>query len=644
VDVIAVRCVVKVQREKKAITYRKVRDLKGTFPEAGFEFLGDTFTHLLGAVHNPERHPQDVDSQDLQNDAILAWAAEGKTAVLFQRGHNLMTGQNHAVCVGHAWYTAGRRGRPPAKEHWVLRASADSRLQRLFCGDADDLAAALPDILAGKPAVVPRMLGSFQVVSERTGPIRWRRADRDEADGTKVGDAPGFSHRGQVQPTGTANGPGPRKAKILWVHKSPDHFIAPLVPGARDLFASSLGGFNLPGLHAFALEPAGERQLHWSKTVPLLRQPIAGAPALLNGGKTELLVFGDGFHTDEGSWLRCVRAADGFPLWQLPVAGKLVHFEGTPTIAGDGQNRRLYVGGGSAGVLCIGPGRLTLDGKEHDLTGVQAVLEKHWQGLLAKYEVEKKKDPEFALPPDESMLPRPAPRQLWQEGKDRWHVDAPVAVIEDRVLAASAFLDDEKEGERALVCLKASDGALVWKTPLKLNPWAGPTVGPYVLVGCSSIRLEPKALTGARGEVVAVELDTGKVRWRQDVPGGVLSAIAVRAGMAIFTATDGKVRAWDAFTGQEKWTYDAQAPFFAGPAVTKDTVYAAGLKGTIHALDLATGKRRWELDLGSDPATKAPAMVYGAPVVHRGRLYVATCNFGEKNAKAANVVVCIGDE
>jgi hypothetical protein len=32
----------------------------------------------------------------------------------------------------------------------------------------------------------------------------------------------------------------------------------------------------------------------------------------------------------------------------------------------------------------------------------------------------------------------------------------------------------------------------------------------------------------------------------------VLSAIAVRDGLAIFTATDGKVRAWDAFTGQER--------------------------------------------------------------------------------------------
>src|SRR5262249_50397408 len=160
---IAVLRVERVNREKKGITYRKVRDLKGTFPQARFEFFGETFTHILGPIHNPERHRQDVDSQELQNDAILAWAAEGKTAVIFLRGQNLSTGQNHAVCVGHAWYTAGRRGRPPAGEHWVLRGSADSRLQRLFCGDADELVAALENILAGKQATVPRMLGPLDL-------------------------------------------------------------------------------------------------------------------------------------------------------------------------------------------------------------------------------------------------------------------------------------------------------------------------------------------------------------------------------------------------------------------------------------------------------------------------------------------------
>jgi outer membrane protein assembly factor BamB len=628
-DAIAVLRVEKVNQEKKGIVYRKLRDLKGSFPKPTKQF-GDTFTHVLRTSPTADWHRQDSANQDLQNGAILAWAAEGKTAVIFQRGGE------QAICIGHCWYTT--RGNPPPKEQWVLAAGSDSRYTRFFCGDVDGLVAAVNDLLAGKAVVVPHMVGTPRMLSDRTAPIRRVRADRAEPQrefySPFYGQAAWSTHRGNPQRTG-ADGPGPKAPKILWVHHSPEHYVAPLVPGTKELFASGLGASNSPAFQALDLDPVGAKQQRWSKQAPFLTRPIAGAPALVQG-HTAMLVFGDGFHSAEGATLRCLRAADGFPLWQLPVAGKLVHFEGTPTFV----DRKLYLGGGGAGVLCIEPGRVTFDGREQDLAFVQAVLEQRWKDLRAKYEAERKKDPQFAQSPDEARLPQPAPKRLWQQGQDKWHVDAPVAVVDDRVLAASAYLD-EKVGECVLVCLKAGDGAVLWKTPLQLNPWSGPTVGPYVLVGCSSIRLEPKSIAGAKGEVVAIELDSGTVKWRKEVPGGVLSSVAVKAGMAIFTATDGKIRADDAFTGLEKWSYDAKEPFFAGPAVSDKTVYAADLKGVVHAVGLADGKREWVLDLAADPATKTPGLVYGSPIVHGGRLYLATGNPGKD---AANVVVCIGDK
>jgi outer membrane protein assembly factor BamB len=648
---IAVVKVEKFDRDKKAIVYSKVRDLKGTFPGPAHhptKELAGVFTVIL---RDPPKsfHPADLANQDQLDEAVLALSAEGKTAVIFQKSGLV------SVCVGRAWYTFAIR---QASERIPQRGAADSRFSRIFCGEVEELIAAVTDIAAGKEVVVPRMVGSNRMLNDRTAPIRRRRADRaDSLDMDTFGKDRGWgqndylspfldqgawaTHRGNPQRTGADDGPGPKAPKVLWVHKSDSHFIAPLVPGARDLYASSLGAFNSPGFHALALDPAGEKQLRWAMGAPLLRQPIAGAPALLQlRPEMQALVFGDGFHTDEGSSLRCVRASDGFPLWQLPVAGKLVHFEGTPTVV----NSKLYVGGGNAGVLCLEPGRVMFEGKEQDLALVQAALDQRWKELHARYSEEKKKDPEFALPPDEAMLPRATPRRIWQQGQERWHVDAPVAVLEESVLAASAYLDDEKYGERALVRLKAGDGEVLWTAPLKFNPWAGPTVGPYVIVGCSSIRMDPKAVADARGEVVAVELDTGKVKWRKEVPGGVLSSVSVKAGMAIFTATDGKVRAWDAFTGQEKWAYDARTPFFAGPAVANNMIYVADLKGVVHALNLTDGKPEWTLDLGKEPATRTSGMVYGSPIVHRGRLYLATCNLGAKTAPSRNVVACIGEK
>src|SRR5262249_35288338 len=198
--------------------------------------------------------------------------------------------------------------------------------------------------------------------------------------------------------------------------------------------------------------------------------------------------------------LHCIDAAGGLPIWELVVPGKLVHLEGAPTIS----EENVYIGGGNAGVLCVDLNRVTLDGKEQDLAAVRKLLEAKWKELVAAYEKEKQVDPDFAIPPTEDALPRPVPKVVWQKGRDAWHVDSGVAVAQGKVFVASAFLDDEKTGERALLCLDAGDGRTIWKAPLKLNPWGGPTLaGDLALVACSSIRFDPKQIPGATGEIVA---------------------------------------------------------------------------------------------------------------------------------------------
>jgi hypothetical protein len=246
-DTIAVLRVEKVNREKRGIVFSKVRDLKGTFPSQG-KYFGDTFTHVIRESANdwlmakPHNHV-DADRLELQNQAILAWAAEGKNAVIFQRGGE------HAICTGHYWYTArpgvsgGRPGnpsdvayksnkdKPPEKEQWVYGGASDPRFSRFFCGDVEELIAAVTDLRAGKTdVVVPRMVGTAKMVSERTGPILRFRADREEIPGRSLwlGDdtgngvvarppkefsnpfrdqAPWGTHRGGPQRTGADLGP-----------------------------------------------------------------------------------------------------------------------------------------------------------------------------------------------------------------------------------------------------------------------------------------------------------------------------------------------------------------------------------------------------------------------------------------------------
>lgn len=444
------------------------------------------------------------------------------------------------------------------------------------------------------------------------------------------------THRGSVARTGNVDGgPGPAKPEVAWVQRAGEHYLASPSSDGQAVFVSALGAFNSAQLQALTLGGNPAQRVRWAKGPPYLKLPLVSSPAIAQG----LLVFGDGMHQTDGAVLHALRADSGLPLWQFSVPGNLVHLEGGPAIA-DGK---VYMGGGNAGVLCVDTNRLELDGRQVDRAAVEDDLRRRWEQLIAKYEQEKKVDPDFAVPPSEDALPKPRPQQVWQKGAGEWHVDAPLAVVGGFVYVASAFLDAERTGERALLALDAKDGRVVWKTSLNFNPWSGPTVaGDLILIGGSNIRLEPRDIPQGRGEVLAIQRTDGRVKWRRDVPGGVVSSIATVGSLLIFTATDGKVRAWDVATGQDRWTWDGGAPYFAGPAVAGTTVYCANLQGVVHALNLADGQSQWQLALASHPDIRAPGQVYGSPIVVGGRLIVATCNLAATGERQPTVVVCIG--
>jgi outer membrane protein assembly factor BamB len=448
--------------------------------------------------------------------------------------------------------------------------------------------------------------------------------------------------RGNAQRTGNVDGKaGPSKGPmVLWVHESTDQYISVGSPGERAVFVPALGTLNSGVMAAMStdLGAAPEKRVLWSKSQPAIKLPTVCSPAVA-GGK---LIFGDGMHQNSNPTLYCVDAATGASVWQLAVGGDLTHIEGTPTVA----NGKAYFGAGSGGVICIDTERVTLDGKETDAAGVAATIAAKWKELQAKYEEDKKKDPDFAIPPSEDALPKPSPKVLWRQGDGQgghkaWHVDSPVAVVGDRVLVASAYLDTEKTGDRAVICLGAADGAVKWRAELPHNRWGGPTVAGHLwLVGSCSLRFERDKVRGAAGAVVAIGLADGQVKWRKEVGAGVLSPVAVSRDTAIFTTTGGKVCAVVAKSGADKWTYAGKAPFFAGAAVAGEIAYTADLNGVVHAIGLADGKAKWKLDIGKE--TKAPGRVYGSPVVDGGRVYVSTCNLDAAEARKT-VVVCIGE-
>jgi outer membrane protein assembly factor BamB len=448
---------------------------------------------------------------------------------------------------------------------------------------------------------------------------------------------PWATYRGNPARTGnTDNQPGPDKPAVLWALKSQDHFVASPVPVKDGIYLAGIGAFNRPTISVFPFAAKNPPQPTWTKSAPYLKLASVSSPAIVS----DYLVFGDGMHQDSGGVLHCIDAKTSKPLWQLTLPGNLIHLEGAPVVVGG----KVYIGGGAAGVLCVELEKAALDGKEYDLPTIAKMQEAKWKELVTKYEEAKAKKDDFAIPPDDGQLLKFTPKRVWQKGEQKWHVDAPVNIAGDVLLVPTAYLDKEKVGERALYALHSTTGETAWKRELPFNPWGGATVaGDLAIVTGSSIGYYYKELRGAKGDLTALDLKTGTIKWRKEIPtGGVVGCAAASDGLVVCTATDGKVRAYKLADGERAWLYDAKLPFFAPPAIAGGVVYAADLAGTIHALDLKTGAVKWTFNLAKE--TGAPGMVYGGITVHGGKLIVATCNLDGPSAGKETVVVCLGSK
>jgi outer membrane protein assembly factor BamB len=78
------------------------------------------------------------------------------------------------------------------------------------------------------------------------------------------------------------------------------------------------------------------------------------------------------------------------------------------------------------------------------------------------------------------------------------------------------------------------------------------------------------------GEVVAIDVNTGKVKWDQVFPAPVYGATTVANDIVFTTTFDGSVYGLSAKTGDTLWSQALPASSNTGVAVSGDTVIAAG--------------------------------------------------------------------
>ena len=127
-------------------------------------------------------------------------------------------------------------------------------------------------------------------------------------------------------------------------------------------------------------------------------------------------------------------------------------------------------------------------------------------------------------------------------------------------------------------------------------------------------------LVCADDRFVALERSTGSLRWEAPVAEHAGGAALARAGsepIALVTTERGQVAALDGESGEARWSAQLPGDIYAAPAVDSGAGVAAvlwrGDEDRLRVLDLATGATRWEIAL--DPGATAP-------LIHRGQVVV----------------------
>ncbi len=150
----------------------------------------------------------------------------------------------------------------------------------------------------------------------------------------------------------------------------------------------------------------------------------------------------------------------------------------------------------------------------------------------------------------------------------------------NRVYAAS------RDGN--VVAMELESGKEVWRTELELTLSAGPGVGNGLVV-----------VGSADGLVIVLDATDGTERWRADSGGEVLSPPLVTDEYIVISTIDNRLRALRVFDGSDAWSVEKQTPALtmrgsATPAIASNAVIAGFDSGRLVAANLEDGTVLWE--------------------------------------------------
>ncbi len=108
----------------------------------------------------------------------------------------------------------------------------------------------------------------------------------------------------------------------------------------------------------------------------------------------------------------------------------------------------------------------------------------------------------------------------------------------------------------------------------------------------------------------AVDLSTGKVKWRYHAMQPIEASPTVTGDMVCFGSADGVMRCLD-HAGKVLWEYQARSEILSSPAVSGGRLFFNSQDDRVHALDAKTGERAWTYSRAT--YTVVSPRIYGSP-------------------------------
>jgi outer membrane protein assembly factor BamB len=125
--------------------------------------------------------------------------------------------------------------------------------------------------------------------------------------------------------------------------------------------------------------------------------------------------------------------------------------------------------------------------------------------------------------------------------------------------------------------------------------------------------------SGLDGQVVALDAETGKVRWKVKMAPTESSPVVV-GGLVYVGDWSGKLYALSAHSGRVVWTYQTGDKVKDGVAYAGGRVYFGSYDSHVYALNARTGKLVWRA--GAQQRLGASGRFYSTPAVAYGRVYI----------------------